>query len=383
MNDLDRKHFVFVLDSMNQGGAERQAYLLAEGLRNKVGARITIVSLRGDEGQAADAFDAAGLKRKYIPFFCCPGTPRYQKIIKLLKLAWTLRKLKPDLLLPYTSYPNIYCSVIWKLTGAKACVWNQRDAGICLVPPRLAKTALRKATVVVSNSEHALQFLRKEFNLALVDAQVVCNGIKTCLPACTKNSYRKQQDIPANAFVATMVANLHSHKDHMTLLAAWEKVVKEWPNESGDTPLLLLAGRHCDTAEECQAFVSEKNMNSYVRFMGAVKDVASLLAASDLCVFSSFREGVPNGILEAMALGLPVVATDIPGIREAVGEEAIEFLSPPGDALTMSNLITKFVNAPSLISEAGNKNLLRVKNVFSMNHMYEQFFGLFGNLLQK
>ena len=80
---------------------------------------------------------------------------------------------------------------------------------------------------------------------------------------------------------------------------------------------------------QVEALIQELKIVSSVRLVGEVPDLANLLGALDLGVFSSRFEGCPNGVLECMAAGLPVVATDIPGIIEAVGSDMKSYLIYP------------------------------------------------------
>src|SRR2546426_8921983 len=88
-----------------------------------------------------------------------------------------------------------------------------------------------------------------------------------------------------------------------------------------------------------RALARELNLGRSVRFLGPVDDVPGLLSAVDLAVLSSTSEGCPNAVLECMASGLPVVATDIPGIRKAVGPSGYNYLAPPDDARSFAERI--------------------------------------------
>jgi glycosyltransferase involved in cell wall biosynthesis len=156
--------------------------------------------------------------------------------------------------------------------------------------------------------------------------------------------------------VAVMVANLHGRKDHATLLRAWAYVKERWTLDK--PPVLLLAGR-IDSGE-APDLAEALRMGETVRFLGPCHDVSSLLHAADFAVYSSRSEGLPNGILEAMAAGLSVAGTDIPGIREAVGPDGIPLLTPVGDAKAMAATILKVAADSDLRQRLGAANRNRV-----------------------
>src|SRR6185503_14459628 len=158
-------------------------------------------------------------------------------------------------------------------------------------------------------------------------------------------------------FVGCMLANIHQNKDHDTLLRAWRIVVDNLPPR-WDQAVLLLAGWLHPEADNIRTLTRELNLGDSVRFLGAVDDVAGLLSASDLGVFSSRSEGCPNGLLECMAAGLAVVGTDIEGIRQVVGEK---FLAPPGDAERLAKIILELADDPDLCATIGAANQSRIK----------------------
>jgi len=100
-----------------------------------------------------------------------------------------------------------------------------------------------------------------------------------------------------------------------------------------------------------------------------VEDISGLLFAADLGVFSSRLEGCPNGVLESMAAGLAVVATDCPGIREAVGDEALPWLVPPGDPETMAAKLLELAEHPDLRAELAIQNRQRIESEFTLERM--------------
>jgi glycosyltransferase involved in cell wall biosynthesis len=107
-----------------------------------------------------------------------------------------------------------------------------------------------------------------------------------------------------------------------------------------------------------------------VRFAGYVSDVAGLLRAVDIGVFSSRSEGCPNGVLECMAAGLAVVATDIEGVREVMGSS--EFLAPVGDAEAMARAILKLAADPAVCARIGAANKKRISENHDARRMCEE-----------
>jgi glycosyltransferase involved in cell wall biosynthesis len=107
--------------------------------------------------------------------------------------------------------------------------------------------------------------------------------------------------------------------------------------------------------------------------VGEVDDVSGLLGACDLAVFSSRSEGLGRGATEPMYVGLPVVGTDVPGIREAVGDVGAAFLAPPGDAAGLADRIVRLAADPELRVQVGRANAALVRerqSAASTNDVY-------------
>jgi glycosyltransferase involved in cell wall biosynthesis len=132
---------------------------------------------------------------------------------------------------------------------------------------------------------------------------------------------------------------------------------------------LVLAGLRGETYAELTALGDRLGIAGSLRFPGQVDDVAGLLTAADIGVFCSRSEGSPNGLLECMATGLPVVATDIPGVREALGEGAVDVLSSPGDAPAMAANLLSLARSPATRVRLGEGNQQRVHTCYSPDEM--------------
>ena len=105
-----------------------------------------------------------------------------------------------------------------------------------------------------------------------------------------------------------------------------------------------------------KALAFDLELGRSVRFLGDVEDVEAVLAASDVAVLSSRSESRPHALLESAAAGLPIAATDAPGIRAALGGHQAPYLAPPGDADTLAQLLTRLISDPDLRTTLGREN---------------------------
>lgn len=198
--------------------------------------------------------------------------------------------------------------------------------------------------------------------------RLIHNGVRLPEPRESRAHWRQRWGLGEQVPVVCMLANLSPHKDHATLIRAWRQVLADWPGGQAQ-PVLILAGRDYGQGAAIQALATESRLGEAVHLVGEVTDVAGLLRATDLCVFSSLREGLPNGVLEAMAAGLCAVGTDNPGMREAVGEAGVPLLVPPEDAPALAQAIRRVLDDGELRRREGTRNQRRIEEVFGVEQM--------------
>lgn len=376
---LTGRRIIFVLPGLKMGGAERQALLLARYLVRQEQADVQIWGFDGP-GEVSEICDEYQIPWRVIRM----GWPRDTLVcIKaIMKFGIELRKAAPDIVLPFTIRPNVYCGLTWRWSGAKTCIWNQGDEGLSMgVQLRTQYIAARLTPWFASNSDRGMQFLSMSLSVPQARIRQARNGIELPAPQMNRVEWRKRLGIKARSCVACMVANLHDNKDHTTLIQAW-RIFLEQLKTNNYSAHLLLAGRHDNMYKPLVKMVSDFALEHSVHFLGSVKDIAGLLQASDLVVFSSRSEGIPNGVLEGMAAGLAVVGTDIPGIREAVGPSNYAFLAPPANASVLADRINEMATNTPLREKVGAMNRLRIEQEFSPQQMVNAMTSLIARGLE-
>jgi len=178
------------------------------------------------------------------------------------------------------------------------------------------------------------------------------------------------------------VANFRPQKDHATLLYAWQQMLTSIPQ--GQTlPRLLLAGAPQESYTVVHQQATNLGLLDTVTFLGQVKDVSGLLAASDIGVLTSTKEGLSNSILEYMVCGLPVVATDLPGNREALGDDPRQPFCKDGDPNSLAVRLNTLMYNQDLRQKLGTRNQQRASEKFSIDAMCERTVGIICDLLDR
>jgi glycosyltransferase involved in cell wall biosynthesis len=365
---LEGARVIIVIGPLELGGAERQAILLAGQLAREQRAEVEVWG-HGAPGRAAELCAEQGIAWRSVELPVPWSPDRLTQFKRLAKFARALRRAKPDVILPFMFFQSVACGIVWRLTGARLCVWNQRDEGRDRLGRLSEGAAVRLTPYFVANSGHGADFLVEKLGAPRARVRVVHNGVALPPPRRGRGAWREELGVGEDCFLACMLANLHAFKDHVTLLKAWPRVVERL-GEAGRRAVLILAGRFDDTHESLKALAFDLGLGRSVRFVGQVKDVSGLLSAVDLGVFSSVKEGCPNGVLECMAAGLAVVGTDYEGIREAVGPRGYALLAPPGDHAALAERIVNVALDEDARREAGEANRTRIETEFSPRGMY-------------
>ncbi len=364
------KLLVFIGTLEHMGGAERQALYLVEHLTKCPG--CTVEALAFEEGDALrPCLDALGVRVHMFPYYF--RSPRGERLTALVRLAWLLRsEIRPDGLLPFVGVHSKTAALVWPWSGARFCWWNQQDEGRNLSGTPVEKRILQKLSCITSNSVAGRDFLSATYGLDPARILVYNNGTPVPDLASIQTTWRSRLGLQ-NRPIVSMVANVTTHKDHDTLISAWQLVRRRL---SSKAPVLLLAGfvKETKLVSSLKLKAFELGLSSDdVRFLGPVQDVADLMSSSNLVVHSSLTEGCPNAVCEAMALERAVVATDIPGCRQALGDAGEDWLARPSDPEDLAAKIIRLLGDDNLRRRIGAANRERIRTEFTIEAM-NRFF---------
>lgn len=370
---------IFVLGDLELGGAERQALIVARHLQNYEGAKVEIWGL-GKSGRLSELCKTLDIPCKHLNVTF--GSGLIVDFMNVLSIIRHLRSALPDIVLPYTWFPNVLCGLVWRFTGSKTCVWNQRDSGIALDRNRMVhRLAVKLAPFYISNSPHAARFLVDNFGIEPQKLAVVPNGIQLEPPIDDRKTWRSRLGVSSIDFVGCMLANFSKLKDHVTAVKAWRLVVDNL-EKRGRHALLVLAGRDDGMAGSVRTLIRELKLENNVCIIESVEDVSGLLLASDIGIHCAEQEGCPNAVLEEMASGLPVVATDNSGVRMVLRDSCDAFIANQQDLATLANLIIPFALDDNYRLRIGKSNMQRVAECFTVEKMCTDTVAVFRSVLE-
>lgn len=196
-------------------------------------------------------------------------------------------------------------------------------------------------------------------------------------PPVSKTQARSKLGLASDGFVVGTVGRLDPVKDFQTLLRGFARMA----GGCADTlrPRLVIAGSGPEEAR-LRALAEELGMAAVVAFLGERGDIPEVMRALDVFVLPSIAEGISNTVLEAMASGLPVVATGVGGNLELVEDGETGFLFAPGDAERLAERLGFLGSSPDLTVRCGGKGRVAVEERFSLARMVAEYGNLYSSV---
>ena len=357
------------------GGAERQCQLLS-GWLTEAGVAVAILTRQG-KGDAEAARFPFPVHRLSVGGlgFAVAGACWLAARRRQFGVLHAHQALSPALAAVLAKRLRPKSRVVVKI----ACSGDWSDFRLAQARPfyRSRLALLRSVDrFVVLNRESAAEL--EAVGLGGVPTRLIPNGVDTrrftpATPA-ERKGIRASLGLHADEPIALFVGRLERRKGLDVLLTAWADLARR-----PGPPRLLVAGP--GEAEGWMTQARALGLEGWVSFLGGREDVADLYRAVDLFVFPSRAEGCPNAVLEAMASGLPVVATNVAGNRETVGEDSrAGWLVPAEDPMALAEVVRTIVASPDLRQKVGVTAREVAEERFAIRRVGGQYLSLYEEL---
>jgi glycosyltransferase involved in cell wall biosynthesis len=302
---------------------------------------------------------------------------------KLLKELYVLFKQhKPDLALLFTVKPNTYGSVAGKITKTKT-ICNITGLGYLFINKSILKTTIIDNLFRIA-FKNPIRFFFQNFE----DRNLFVDkfNIEKCLTEITPGSgvnlerfsYVKAENREACSFL--LIARLLKDKGILEYIEATKIVSEKVKNVE-----FILVG---SPDEGNPATIKEKDLQEYIRhnkslkYIPEVDDVKSFLTNSSVLVLPSYREGTPRTNLEAMAVGRPIITTDVPGCRNTVENGKNGILVPAKDSIALAKAMLKFIKLPFKKKvEMGKYSRQKAENEFDEKIIIDKYLKIIKEVL--
>ena len=355
------RRVMLMTDEMEVGGSQRQIVQLAMGLKERGIECVVLYFIK--PSFLVDRLHAAGIqtlrvdkRRRVDPEF-------------VWKLRQAIRQWAPDVLHCYSFTAELWGAIATRLLPA-----SERPTLITSVRGtyewysanqwRMKHWASQRSQGIISNSREGAEYAARQMGLPMSRFSIVHNGVEVPEPpadavAALRKEYTAtapdgQADAPFETLLL-FVGRLVEHKNLPRLLDAFAQVAAERPHAR----LLLVGGGPLH--DTLAARIRDLKLDDRALLLGERSDVAALMKAADLLVAPSLREGMSNVILEAMALGLPVLATRVGGTPEVIEDGRHGVLVDPTDTQALADSMLQLIDDPvrrQAIGQAGRQKVL-------------------------
>lgn len=379
---------VHILNTLAIGGAENCVRLLVSHLDRQRFSPLVICTIEGGpyaEELARQGVRVKVLKRKrrsilLFPLFC------WDVMTTLIQLYIFLKKEKPDILqthLPVSAYLGI---IAGKFVGIPHLIFTFHSSNLI---PRRGKKSLRswvrlklirflclKVEIIVAVSKAIQEKLSEVIAKSISNILLIPNGIDMArfIKWGHGEKIKKELGIDENCLLVTTIGNLRVEKNQAMLLKVVSKLIKVFPMVR-----VLIVGEGL-LKNQLSILRNEFGLSQYVHFLGLRHDIPDILDATDIFVSTSFWEGLPLSILEAMAAGIPVVATNVPGIQEVLLDDS-GVLVGLDDPEEMERALSLLIEDRNRRSELGAKGRKRVEEVYSLEAYINRWETLYEELI--
>jgi len=367
---MQRPVILLLIPTLDRAGAEKQFTLLARGLpRDEFDVRVATLTRSGPYAEPLEqaGISVVNLQKRYK--FDLGGLRRLRRLI---------RECQPDILHTWLFAANAYGRLAagaapkMRVVVAERCVDSWKAAW----QHRIDRWLWSRTDRMIANSAAVAEFY-KERGVPPDRIAVIPNGVEPpeAFSPEERVAARRRFCLPPQAKVIACVGRLARQKRVDDLIWAVSLLDTIRP----DT-YLLVAGDGPERAA-LERFARDVALGDRVVFPGPVDNVRGVLAAADLFCLASGFEGMSNSLMEAMALGLPVIASDIPPNRELIRPGECGLLVPAGDRAAFAREMRRLQQDSELAARLGNAARVRMLSEFSVERMVSAHVALYRALL--
>lgn len=369
-----------VVRNLDIGGGQEVVRTLVENL-TKFGAKTIVCSF--EDGPLRKEIEAHGIpvvllpERKFnflaFPYFL-QEIFQIRKILLDLVNQYNINVIQTHLLrilnLPTISLmkANPDLLVFWTFHNARFSLREDhlKNNKWLLRPKRwvyqlLTLKAAERVSGFIAVSREVKQALVEEIGSIGDKVTVILNGVdlRRYPPDVDKIKMRRSLGLDPEAIIISVVATFKEQKGHRYLIEAASLLVNKFPN------LQILFLGDGELREGLEEQTKDRDLDETIEFLGTRQDIPDFLSASDMFVLPSLWEGLPMALVEAMASGLPIVATNVSGSKQAILPGKTGLLVPPGDVQELEKAITYLLSNPEIGKQMGAAARLRADEEFS------------------
>jgi glycosyltransferase involved in cell wall biosynthesis len=372
---------------MEAAGAQKAMLELARGLKQR-SHEVTVVTMYDKDAYVPLFEERYGLEIVNLelkqPGARSPLVNGWRFVRGLARLYGLMFACRPQIVQTFTHYSNILGMFIAWLARVPVRISSQRNPlkGYPVWLLRLDRVVANSFLThkMVAVSEGTRRFSIEEEGIRPDKLVTIHNGINLerfsiDLPPEAERKLRQEIGLERDSLIILTVARLHPQKGHKYLIEAIPHIVRDFPRAR-----FLFVGDG-ELKEELTGQVEQAGLSDFVRFLGVREDVPQLLAISDLFVLPSLWEGLSNAVLEAMAAGVPVIASNVEGAPELIVHEKTGLLVSPADANALKQSVQHLLINESLRTSIAEASKESVERKFSQDANVVAFIDLYEGII--
>ena len=298
------------------------------------------------------------------------------------RLSNLIQEHRIDLLHAHLPRSGIFSRLAARRVGLRAVLYTEhsvwsRHKVITRLLNRLTISMTKK---IIAVSEAVRRSILEKTNLSPSSVVVIPNGIDASLLYSRRvdaDNIRRSLGIPSDAYVVGNVASISPVKGHLYLVEAVAKLRLQYSNVYA-----VIVGRDAGSRKEVMDKIREVGLRDNVILTGYRSDAIEIIQAFDVFVLPSLFEGMPVALLEAMALGKPVIVTAVGGNVEVVRHSIEGLVVPPSNSEALSTAIRFFIENPDVADACGHKAQERVKSEFTLERMVMRYLRVYEEILE-
>jgi glycosyltransferase involved in cell wall biosynthesis len=349
----------------------------------------------GSRWDLQEKFAAAGFT--YYPYRLARQVNPFLDLLTVKQLWQVFRQIKPQIVHTFDTKPNVVGRMAARMAKVPIVVGSITGLGSLYTDPRpmtrlirqiyepLQKLASRQSDLTIfHNQDDCEQLIR----LGIVPADkakvIPGSGVRTDLfqsnevTADQVTSVRSEFQVPHDGLLITTVSRLIRSKGLLELSAAACEIRERYPQVR-----FALIGGTDHAAVDRLTSDEIAQMTEWIRWIGPSTDIRTILAASDIFVLPTYREGISRVLIEAASMGLPLIATDVPGCREIVAPGTNGLLVPPRDGTGLVQAIEKLIKEPELRHQFGVASRHIAVEHFDLGIISQQIATFYRELLMR
>lgn len=371
---MKNKIILYIQEDFRTGGAEQQLFYLAKNLPEGYTPVFLALNLKHNFGKIYENYGFRVLELRLNKL-----NNIFYLFKSLLKIKREIKKINPDIIHSQLWMGNLISRIIGKILNipvitSERNIYSERN----FIHKFLDKSLINLSRYHIANSRGVIDYTSKQEKISKKKFKLIYNGIDFNRFINAKD-VRFKFNLKKNDIILTTVGSLTEQKGQEFLINAFYKYL----NNNNYSNLFLLIVGEGPLELKLKKLVNNLNLSNKVIFTGNRDDVENILYSSDIFVFTSLYEGLPNAVMEAMLSSLPVLSFNISGCDELIENNKSGYLVKKLDFFEFNQRLKKLIEDKFLRKKFGDVAYRKIIDNFAVDKMVNNYLELYESIINK